>query len=194
MGSFARKGMRNQGVAISSSNLIRLGGLAAVVGGIVYAALTLLIPFLEPMFFSLLGLGIMVAVAALHLLHRERYGLPGTLASLTIFIGVVLILGSNLGFTEGLPWPLPERIFMVGVVVGALGMVALAIATITARVLPWWCGAALMVGGFGFAGSVLALSWTGFFLGLLVGVAWAVVGYAILRARVRLPEHPSRVR
>jgi hypothetical protein len=194
MGSFARKGMRNQGVAISSSNLIRLGGLAAVVGGIVYAALTLLIPFLEPMFFSLLGLGIMVAVAALHLLQRERYGLPGTLAYLTIFIGIVLILGSNLGFTEGLPWPLPERIFMVGVVVGALGMVALAIATITARVLPWWCGAALMVGGFGFAGSVLALSWTGFFLGLLVGVAWAVVGYAILRARVRLPEHPSRVR
>jgi hypothetical protein len=164
-----------------------------MVGGVAYTVLGLLVPFLEHMFFVLLALGVMVAIAALHVLQRGRYGLPGTLASLTIFIGVVLILGSNLGFTEGLPWPLPERIFMVGVVVAALGMVALGIATKAARVLPWWCGVALMVGGFGFVGPMLALPWTGFFV-LLAGVAWAVVGYALLRARAHLPEQPSRVR
>jgi hypothetical protein len=176
------------------TSLIRLGGLAAMVGGVAYTALGLLVPFLEPIFFVLLAIAAMVAIAALHALQRERYGLPGTLASLTVFIGVVLILGSNLGFTEGLPWPLPERIFLVGVVVAALGMVALGIATVAARVLPWWCGAALMVGGFGFLGPVLALSWTGFYMVLLGGVAWAVVGYALLRARARLPERPARVR
>jgi hypothetical protein len=176
------------------NSLIRLGGLAAAVGGVAYTALGLLVPFLEPMFFVLLALGAMVAIPALHALQRERYGVPGTLASLTVLIGVVLMLGSNLGLTEGLPWPLPERIFMVGVLVAALGMVALGIATIAARVLPWWCGVALMVGGLGFVGPMLALSWAGFSIGLLAGVAWAVVGYALLRARARLPEQPSRVR
>ncbi len=174
--------------------LIRLGGLAAMVGGVAYAALGLLAPFFEPMFFVLLALGAMVATVALHVLHRERYILPGTLASLTVIIGVVLILGSTLGFTEGLPWPLPERIFMVSVLVAALGMVALGIAIIAARLLPWWCGVALLVGGFGFVGPMLALSWTGFSIGLIAGVGWVVVGYALFRASTRQSQQPSRVR
>lgn len=176
------------------TSLIRIGGLAAMVGGVAYTALSLLVPFLEPMFFVLLALGAMVAIAALHALQRERYGLPGMLASLTVFIGVVVILGSNLGLTGGLPWPLPERISIVGVLVAALGMVALGIATIAARVLPWWCGVALIVGGIGFVGPMLALSWTGFFMGLLAGVAWALVGYALFRAGTRQTQQPSRVR
>ena len=175
---------------MNRSGLIRLSGLAAMVGGVAYTALSLLVPFLEPRFFVLLALAALVAVAALHILQRERYGLPGTLAVLAVVIGVVLVLIVNLGFTERLPWPLPETIFIVGVVVAPLGMMALGIATIAARVLPWWCGAALIVGGFGLVGAVLV----GFFTHLLGGVAWAVVGYAILRARVPLPEQRSRVR
>jgi hypothetical protein len=172
------------------TSLIRLGGLAAMVGGIAYTALSLLVPFLEPMFFVLPALAALVAVAALHALQRERYGLLGTLGSLSVVIGVVLILGSNLGITEGLPWPLSEVIFVVGVVVAPLGMVALGIATTAARVLPWWCGAALIVGGFGFGGSVLVGSYTN----QLGGVAWTVVGYAIFRAATRQAQQPSRVR
>jgi hypothetical protein len=170
------------------NGLIRLGGLAALVGGVAYTALGLLVPFLEPMFFVLLAIGVMVAITALHILQRERYGSPGALASLTVIIGAVLILGSNLGLTEGLPWPLPERIFIVGALVAALGMVALGIATVVARVLPWWCGVALIIGGFGFAGPMLALPWTGFSIALLAGLPWAVVGYALLRARAHLTE------
>ena len=172
------------------TSLTRLGGLAAIVGGVAYTALSLLVPFLEPMFFVLLAIAALVAVAALHVLQRERYGLPGTLASVSVVIGVVLVLVSNLGFTEGLPWPLPEAIFLVGVVVAPLGMVALGIATIAARVLPWWCGAALIVGGFGLVGSVLV----GFFTNLLGGVAWTVVGYALVRVAPRQVQQPSRVR
>jgi hypothetical protein len=172
------------------TSLIHVGGLAAMVGGLAYTALSLLVPFLEPMFFVLLALAALVAVAALHALQRERYGLPGTLASLSVVIGVVLILGSNLGITEGLPWPLPEGIFLAGVVLAPLGMVALGIASIATRLLPWWCGAGLIVGGFGFGGPVLV----GSFTNLLGGVAWALVGYGIFRAGKHLPERPSRVR
>ena len=179
---------------MNRTDLIRMGGLAAMVGGVVYTAVGLLVPFLVPMLIVLLALGAMVATAGLHVLQRERYGLPGTLASLAVSIGVILILGSNLGFTEGLPWPIPERIIMVGTFVAALGMVALGIATIGARVLPWWCGAALIAGGLGFVGTMLAPSWTGFITGLLAGVAWAVVGYALLRAASRQARQPSRVR
>ena len=176
------------------TGLIRLGGLAAMVGGVAYTALGLLVPFLEPMFYVLLTISAVVAIAALHALQGERYGISGALASLSVLIGVMLILGSTLGLTEGLPWPLPERIFMVGALVAALGMVALGIATQAAGVLPWWCAVALMVGGVGFMGPVLALFLAGFSIGLLAGVAWALVGFALLRARARLPEQPSRVR
>jgi hypothetical protein len=173
---------------MSRTGLTRLSGLTAMVGGVGYTALSLTIPFLWPLFFVLLALGALVAIAALHTLQREHYGLLGTLASLSVFIGVALSLGSNLGLTEGLPWPLPERIFMVSVLGAASGMVALGIATIAARALPWWCGAALIVGAIGFAGQTLALSWTGFIMGLLAGLAWAVVGFALLRAGSRLAE------
>jgi hypothetical protein len=163
------------------TSLIHLGGLAAIVGGIAYTALSVLVPFLEPMFFVLLALAALVAIAALHALQSERYGLLGTMGSLCVSIGVVLILGSNLGITEGPPWPLPEVIFVVSVVLATLGMVALGIATIAARVLPWWSGAALIVS------PIFAV------LGPLVGVPW-VVGYAIFRAAGRRTERPSRVR
>ncbi len=176
------------------TGLIRSGGLAAIVGGVAYTALSLAIPFLEPVFFVLLAIGALVATAALHALQGERYGWLGASASLSVFIGAALSLGSHLGLTEGLPWPLPEGIFMVSVGVVALGMVALGIATAAARVLPWWCGIALMVGGIGFAGPMLAASWTGFVMGLLAGLAWAVVGYGLLRAGAPLLERPSRVR
>ena len=179
---------------MSRTGLIRLAALAAMVGGVAYTGLGLLIPFLEPMYFVLLALGAMVAIVALHALQRERYGLPGKLSSLSVFLGVVLALGSNLGLTEGLPWPIPERIWMVSVLVAVLGMVALGIATMAAGVLPWWCGVGLIVGGFGFAGPMLVLSWIGFVMGLLAGVAWAVVGYALLRAGAPQSEQPSRVR
>ncbi len=86
---------------MANSGLIRLGGLAAMVGGVVYTTLGLLVPFLAPLFFYLLVLGATAALVALHILQRGRYGLPGALASLTTFVGLAVIVVSNLGLTEG---------------------------------------------------------------------------------------------
>ncbi|MGI8911581.1 MAG: hypothetical protein ACR2JR_13685 [Rubrobacteraceae bacterium] len=174
---------------MTSSIFIRLGGLAAILGGVVYTAVGLLVPFLQSLLFILLAPGAMAAIAALHVLQKERYGLLGALASLTAFTSIALVLVSSLGIADGLPWPIPERIFTVGSLVVAVSMLALGAVTIAVRELPRWCGASLVVGGIIFAGwLVVPMVW------LLEGVVWALVGYAVFRAGARLPERSSRVR
>jgi hypothetical protein len=104
----------------------------------------------SPEWLSLLQLsGVMVfpAIAALHVLHRERedYGWPGTLASLASFLGLALIFVS---------WPLETMLGLgvavltlgVGLVLATVGLLLLGLIINTERVLPWWCGAALILG------------------------------------------------
>ena len=143
-------------------------------------------------FFVLLTLGAMAGIAALHLLQRERYGsLAGTPAFLVAFVGVAMMFFGELRKVvfpgAGVAW-----LLVIGLLVATLGIIAYGVVTTEAGVVPWWCGAALL------AGSPLV----GFFLyifspgdeGLLLGVPWIVMGYAVLRAAGLLTERPSRVR
>jgi hypothetical protein len=193
---------------VSSSTLIRVGGLAAMVGAVAYATLNLAFWFLEPpfsriiqhldrdrsiqtldnIFFVLLVLGALAAIVSLYILHKELYGMTGTLVSLVAFVGLVLFLISGLGDVLRLYWYFASPLLNIMLV--ALGGMGLGVVTIAARVLPWWCGVALIFGSPGFAFAALY----GELWGVLVGVAWAVVGYAIFRAAGRQPEQPSRVR
>lgn len=150
----------------------------------------------------LLLVGAMAAIAALHALQRERYGLPGALASLAPFVGLALVVSSFILHMSNQIIQSPGFIVLVGVgaLLMTLGVVALGIITIAARVLPWWCGAALIVGSL-----LFVLLVVGFALGLFragpfgdvalmpIIVAWALVGYAIFRAGGRVSEQPSRV-
>jgi hypothetical protein len=83
-------------------------------------------------------------------------------------------------------------------VVATVGLLALGMVTITERVLPWWCGAALIVGSpLGVALGILLLWPLGLdetAIVLPLGVGWLVVGYAIFLAGSRQDERPSRVR
>ena len=170
------------------SGLIRLGGLATMVGAACSYA-TIWVP--EWLFGLQLSVMVFPGIAALHALHRERegYGWPGTLASLASFIGLAFLIVS---------WPLETTSTLsVGLVVATVGLLALGMVTITERVLPWWCRAALIVGNpLGVALGILLL-WplrldeTAIILPL--GVGWLVVGYAVFRAAGRLREQPSRV-
>ncbi len=142
-------------------------------------------------FFVFLALGAMAGIAALHLLQREHYGLLGTLAFLVAFVGVAMMFFGQLRqlvFPDaGVAW-----LLVIGLLVATMGIIAYGVVTTEAGVVPWWCGAALL------AGSPLV----GFFLyifspgdeGLLLGVPWIVMGYAVLRAAGLPPERPSRVR
>jgi hypothetical protein len=184
------------------TSLIRLGGLTAMVGGVVYTASDLLLGFRAPLFYVLLGMGALVAIAALHALQKQRYGLWGALASLTTFVGVAMIVVSEpVGALGSAMEGTAITLFLVGLLATFVGMLALGAVTVAVRVLPLWCGAALMVGGFGFLVElvgdwILGVSGTGYFVALvlLVGVPWVLVGYALFRAGYRQTEQHSRVR
>jgi hypothetical protein len=160
-----------------------------MVGGVSSYA-TIWLP--EQLSILLLGAIPLPAIVALHALHRERYGLAGTLISLTAFVGLALIIVS---------WFLKlktESILAYGLVLTTVGLVGLATITIAARVLPWWCGAALIVGSpLGVVLGIvllwpLGLDETAIILPL--GVGWVLVGYAVFRSAGHRDQQPSRVR
>jgi hypothetical protein len=147
---------------------------------------------------TILLLGVLAAIAALHILQRGRYGREGALAYVVAFVGLVLI---------PVGWLMPliavaAPLVIVGVVAASVGIVGLGIVTIKAGVLPRWCGAAVVAGSppfvvieFAFASLLVAASIVpGEVAWALAGVPWVLVGYALLRARARLPERPARVR
>ena len=182
------------------TSLIRLGGLAAMVGGVVYVGGSLLLAkglllggefflyidsFGSGFFAVLLPLGAMAAIAALHVLQRHRYGLPGALVSFISLVSLVLVVGalaagvtfstlSDCACLSVLGWSLLVATFSIPVL-GSL--------TITAGVMPRWCGVALMFGS-----PLIAL-----LIAPLGGAAWVVVGYAVFRAE-RQTQQASRVR
>src|SRR5215211_2586588 len=191
---------------MTRTGLIRLGGLATMVGGVAFVMLGFMIWLCTPncpgssgyvvlAFFDLLVFGAMVALASLHTIQRERYGLLGTLAFLVALVGVAMIFVSEfrsliLALWQGSPgaggvsW-----LFIIGLLVATVGLIAYGVTTITASALPWWCGLAVMAGS----------AFVGLFLYLfspvedsLIGVAWVVVGFGIYRAATHLPERPSR--
>jgi hypothetical protein len=198
------------------TGLIRLGGLAAMVGGITATTLGLLYVLqargvtlgsidrglqkgnYETPVLTILLLGVLAAIAALHILQRGRYGREGALAYVVAFVGLVLI---------PVGWLMPliavaAPLVIVGVVAASVGIVGLGIVTIKAGVLPRWCGAAVVAGSppfvvieFAIASLLVAASIVpGEVAWALAGVPWVLVGYALLRARARLPERPARVR
>jgi hypothetical protein len=184
---------------MSSSTLIRLGGLAAIAGGVAYTVLGLAVWYLEPrhspevqllynIFFVFLVLGALAATVALHTLHKEFDVRTESLVSLVASVGLLLLLVGGLGdvldlssYFTSLQW---------GLTLAALGGASLAVVTIAARVLPWWCAVAIIVGSLGFAAAGLF----GELFAALAGTVWALVGYAVFRAAGQRAERPPRVR
>jgi hypothetical protein len=155
---------------MASSMLIRLSGLAAMVGGVIYALSAILLGrggggtlrwslllFLQ---------GMMAAIAALHFLHRgrERYGRKGALASVAALLGVALTLGGYI--LVDLVISLEELgtiVFLVGALVGTMGILGLALATLNVGVLPQWAGVTLLPGHPLLAVFISVASYFGFF-------------------------------
>jgi hypothetical protein len=178
---------------MSSSNLIRSGGLVAMVGSVVFVLVLLLRPWLPvaeavalPMIFLLLVVVIVAIVAIVALLRgTPEGGLDVFVAGGGSLVGVVLVFaGLLMGFVGIVVIP-------VGVVVGTGSLALLAHLTYRTSTLPRWGRVALVAGVLPFILFVLPFHWLA---DSLAGVPWIVVGYAIFRAAGRRTERPSRVR
>lgn len=171
--------------AMKRTSFIQIAGLAAMVGGTIYASGELFDG--GSLFFVLLLVGAMVAmlaIAALYASRRDTYGSFGVLTSLSAFVGLVLLLVGELGLSDLAAY--------IGLLLASLGVLALGIMSMASRVLPWWCGVVLIVWG-----PTLVLRLVGFSVplgGILVGIPWIVVGYALFRVETRVGDRPSRVR
>ena len=141
---------------------------------------------INTVFFVLLIVSVMALIVAVHALQVESYGAGaveriglGALTVLPSIVGVALILVGYLDEST-----VAQNLLLLGWVVATVGLLVLAIVTLIMRVLPWWAGVAMIAGN-----PLIAL-----FLGPLLGVPWALVGYAVLRTARRRTEQPSRVR
>jgi hypothetical protein len=187
---------------MTSSNLVRWGWLAALIGGVPYALtgiMSLLAPqeeafdsftdYLIEVLFVLALVGTLMAIAGLHILQRGRYGHLGAAGSLTAFVGHALLLVAaavtTLAGREAL-----DMVFLLGSLAALVGLVLLGATTLRARVLPWWCGVLLIVG---LPLSVVLDVTARGSGGILLGMVWALVGYALWSARDMPAGQPSRV-
>jgi len=158
-------------------------------------------------FFAVLQpVGAMAAIASLHSLQRQRYGVLGAYYSVVAFVGLALAVGALTIGVVALSYPsdLLVLLTLVGLLVASASMIPLGVLTIAADELPWWCGVALMAGSpFGMftmmvpsmalQGSMEIVLWLAEALAALGGVVWVLIGYAIFRAAGRRPNRRSRV-
>lgn len=176
----------------SSSNLMRWGGLAAVLAGSIYAGQGFILPWfadprVEAAFLVMLLLGVLAALAAiarLHALQGGSYGRLGVVVSLVAFIGTAfLLVGAVLEALAG-PAFEPAAIFLViGLVVASGGLSFLGVVTLVAGVLPRWCGVLIIAGNPSVASFFTDYWW-------ILNIAWVLVGYALFRAGTRRPSSP----
>jgi hypothetical protein len=122
--------------------------------------------------------GALAAVAPLYTLHRGAYGMggaygmAGTLFSLAAFVGFALLIVLGLGDVFQGFRSLSSTLLIWGHTLTLLGGVGLGAVTIAVRMLPRWCGVALIVGTLSLEPAALL----GELFVTLTGVAWAVVG------------------
>jgi hypothetical protein len=190
-----------------SSEMVRWGGLAGVVAGVMFllsGILTFIVApppsqgalgssgayLLEVVIVVAFALTL-VAVAGLHAAQRQsrRYGILGTAGFLLTFVGyaLVLVIAHLIRLVGGEPI---LSLRPVGGLLVLVGSILLGAMTLYARVLPWWCGVVLIV-GFPL-GAFLETVRSGI-ENIVFAIVWGLIGYALLSRRGAVAEQPSRV-
>ena len=186
---------------MSSSELVRWGGLAAMLGGIAYVV-NVLLGFLVPettisavhlladSFAVVPVLLTLVGMVGFHTLQKANYGGIGRGGFYTVVVGLLAqVLGTitHLSGSEALNW----LVFPVGIILMIVGLVLYGVATLQARVLPRWCGLGFIVVPPLVMVLEIALEGYG---EILLGLLWLALGYVLWSGRGTTAQQPSRVR
>lgn len=173
-------------------NVVRLEALGAVLAGIAWLASFVVglgvlgaipeVPGLSSPnviegIFGVALLGTLVGLVAVHTRQSRSYGTLGLLGFVAAFLGTALLL-ANVAFVRVAGRGLLDLILGVGIVGALVGFVLLGVATLRAKVLPDWCGVALIfaplaAGALGDYGG-----------GAVLGLLWLAVGFALMSGRV----------
>src|SRR5215217_4388345 len=173
---------------MASWGLSRWLGLAMMVGGVVWAVQNVLvltveeIRWTEGVFMVALVL-VLAGIFGFHFLQQGRSGLIGQAGLWTIFGATMIQELGLLIFILGdatLFWVVPR----VGYIAMIVGYVLFGAATLQARVLPRWCGLALLLGW-----PVAYL--LGDYGGILLGLMYVALGYVLWSLRGVSTEQPA---
>jgi hypothetical protein len=171
------------------SSKVKWGGIA----GLVAAALFILSAILNQMspdttagylFLSVVltaYLAVIIAVLGIHAFHSGKpgYARLGTIGTvLTIGGYAIIVLVTVISMVQGQRSLLPVRLGGAGMLL--IGSALLGVIVLRARLLPWWCGALLIIvfplGHF--ANSIFSSAEN-----LLFALLWGSIGIALLTAR-----------
>ena len=176
---------------MSSSNFVRLGALGALLAGVAWTTLGLVdmatlggrgsevlnSAILEAILYLVALVSTLGGVVGLHARQTPNYGRLGTAGFFATFTGTaILVVGLVLSFLVG---GLVGAAFLDPVLGAALwcvlvGFVLLGVATLRLEALPRWCGVALIVC------VPLAITLGDYGGGLVLGLLWLAVSYALL--------------
>jgi hypothetical protein len=180
---------------MGSSGLVRWGAIDLMLGGAVWLILGLsgvfgylqAIPGREDVVLLILALLLTAAgLVGLHALQGRSYGLLGRVG---LYVAVVSLLaralaaGVYLAGSSALSW----ISYPWGTIGMLVGFVVYGFATLRARVLPRWCGLALIVS------MPLSLPLAAYGTALF-GVMFVLLGYALRSRKGTTSEQPPRVR
>jgi len=140
-------------------------------------------PYLDVMFIVAMLL-VLAGMMGFHALQQGDYGRLGWVGFYAVVVGVlalVLGLGLLLSGSTALLWLLPVATLAV-----LVGFALYGVATLQARVLPRWCGVALIVA---FPAAIALGTYAYFWLGLI----WLALGYVLWTQRSTATERSSGV-
>ncbi len=195
---------------MASPNLIRWGGLAALLAGAFFIVEALAVPFIGDVHWAFHALDfpahafLAVGLVGLYLWQKrqERFGWLGTIGVILIVTASVLIAlgGLAIVIVDGV-LKAPEEVLNDIVhpleLLVIIGAVLFGMATMNVNVLPSGGALLIIVGALGFFGISFAgvgPEWLISVAVAVLGAGWAWLGYALLSEIGRSAQQPKRVR
>jgi len=161
-------------------NLIRLGGLTAVLAGILRVFSSVL-PTTSPRIKALylvIDILLLISIIGLFEFQRLEAGIPGTLAVLLQVLGALILIGRDLAI-------LSDAFYPIGALTFAVGLDLFAITSWKAKTLPRWVLLLLIlstvIGPIGFFSPSLSILFAA--SGIVFGIGFASAGTAICLPR-----------